>query len=404
MLCEFYGRKVNMQNEFQFFITKIIHGVGSSRELGSVVTKLGAERALVMHGPNVKAAGIVDPCIKSLEDAGIVCVVYDKIEEETPMHSIEEAAELGRREKTDVCIAIGGGSCMDTAKVARMLITNPGTCRDYTTAIGTELYKKPGIPLICVPTTSGTGSEVTFTAVMHDVENQRKISTRDRDKLVPDYAILDPEVTVSLPKVTTGATGLDAMAHAIEGFLKPEAHCYSDPLCLQAMTMVYENLQTAWAEPENIEARDNMLLAANIAMGGMADVGVQIGHGIGQGLGAYTHAAHGITCAWALPYVIEHLCHTEAAKIRQIADAFKLGLPADADEEAVKDAVVAAIKRLSAAVELPMPKKLGFTMEKDYDNFVKFVLREQRLIQMSARPVSDDDVRAYMKDLLSRDS
>ena len=137
---------------------------------------------------------------------------------------------------------------------------------------------------------------------MHDVENQRKISTRDRDKLVPDYAILDPAVTVTLPPEMTGATGLDAMAHAIEGFLKPEAHCYCDPLCIQAMKMVYFNLKNAYEHPDDLEARDNMLLAANIAMGGMADVGVQIGHGIGQALGAYTHAPHGVTCAWALPY------------------------------------------------------------------------------------------------------
>ena len=392
-----------MQNEFQFFVTKIIHGAGSIKKLGEIANKFGAKRALIMHGPNVKAAGIVDPCISFLETAGVACVIYDRIEDESPMYSIEEAAALGRREAVDLCVAIGGGSCMDTAKVARMLITNPGTCRDYTTAIGTELYKYPGIPLICIPTTSGTGSEVTFTAVMHDVENHRKISTRDREKMVPDYAILDPELTVSLPKETTGATGLDAMAHAIEGFLKPEAHCYCDPLCLQAMAMVYENLKTAYDEPENIKARDNMLLASNIAMVGMADVGVQIGHGIGQALGAYTHASHGITCAWALPYVVEHLCHTEGAKIRKIADAFKLGLPMDASEEEVKDAVVAAIERLSADVNLPMPKHLGFTMEKDYDSFVNFVLREQRLIQMSARPVTDDNVRAYMKDLLSRD-
>ena len=256
---------------------------------------------------------------------------------------------------------------------------------------------------MAIPTSSGTGSEVTFTAVMHDVENQRKISTRDRDKLVPDYAILDPAVTVTLPPEMTGATGLDAMAHAIEGFLKPEAHCYSDPLCIQAMKMVYFNLKNAYDHPDDLEARDNMLLAANIAMGGMADVGVQIGHGIGQALGAYTHAPHGVTCAWALPYVIEHLYDVEAPKVRQIADAFELGLPAEATAEEVRDAVVNAIEQLSADVHLPMPKDLGFTMEKDYDNFVKFVLREQRLIQMSRKHVSDDDVRRYMTDLMTRE-
>lgn len=392
-----------MYNEFEFFITKLYHGAGSAKKLGAIVRdKVGATKAMVMHGANVKAAGLVDPCLKSLDEAGIPYVVYDKVEIESPMHSIEEAAALGRAEGVDVCIAIGGGSCMDTAKVARMLITNPGTCRDYTTNLGTELYPNRGVHLVCVPTTSGTGSEVTFTAVMHDVENERKISTRDRDKLAPDFALLDPEMTVTLPRDMTGATGLDAMAHAVEGYLKRESHPYSEPLCLQAMKMVYENLYEAWLHPDDLDARDNMLLASNIAMGGMADVGVQIGHGIGQGLGAYTHAAHGVTCAWALPYVVRHLQDAEAAKIREIAKAFGLEVSEDATNTEVAEAVVKAITDLSKAVELPMPRDLGFTVEKDYENFVKFVMREQRLLQMSARPVTEENVREYMIDLMNR--
>ena len=392
-----------MYNEFEFFITKLYHGAGSAKKLGAIVRdKVGATKAMVMHGANVKAAGLVGPCLKSLDEAGIPYVVYDKVEIESPMHSIEEAAALGRAEGVDVCIAIGGGSCMDTAKVARMLITNPGTCRDYTTNLGTELYPNRGVHLVCVPTTSGTGSEVTFTAVMHDVENERKISTRDRDKLAPDFALLDPEMTVTLPRDMTGATGLDAMAHAVEGYLKRESHPYSEPLCLQAMKMVYENLYEAWLHPDDLDARDNMLLASNIAMGGMADVGVQIGHGIGQGLGAYTHAAHGVTCAWALPYVVRHLQDAEAAKIREIAKAFGLEVAEDATNTEVAEAVVKAITDLSKAVELPMPRDLGFTVEKDYENCVKFVMREQRLLQMSARPVTEENVREYMIDLMNR--
>lgn len=392
-----------MYNEFEFFITKLYHGAGSAKKLGAIVRdKVGATKAMVMHGANVKAAGLVDPCLKSLDEAGIPYVVYDKVEIESPMHSIEEAAALGRAEGVDVCIAIGGGSCMDTAKVARMLITNSGTCRDYTTNLGTELYPNRGVHLVCVPTTSGTGSEVTFTAVMHDVENERKISTRDRDKLAPDFALLDPEMTVTLPRDMTGATGLDAMAHAVEGYLKRESHPYSEPLCLQAMKMVYENLYEAWLHPDDLDARDNMLLASNIAMGGMADVGVQIGHGIGQGLGAYTHAAHGVTCAWALPYVVRHLQDAEAAKIREIAKAFGLEVAEDATNTEVAEAVVKAITDLSKAVELPMPRDLGFTVEKDYESFVKFVMREQRLLQMSARPVTEENVREYMIDLMNR--
>lgn len=391
-----------MQKDFQFFITKIIHGVGSSEKIGELTEKLGCKKALVFYDQGVKDAGIVAPCLDSLIARQIEHIDYDKVEVESPMHLIEEAAAIGRKEQVDICIAIGGGSTMDTAKVARMLITNPGTCRDYTTNLGTELYPHKGLPLICIPTTSGTGSEVTFTAVTNDIESHRKISTRDRDKLVPDYAILDPKVTVTMPKELTGATGLDALAHAIEGFLKPESHAYSDPLCIQAIKMVYSNLKTAYNEPDNLEARDNMLLASNIAMGGMADVGVQLGHGIGQALGAYTHASHGVTCAWALPYVIEHLRDTEAPKIRQIAEAFGLSIAPDASNAEVGNAVVNAIKQLSADVNLPTLRDLGFTVEKDFENIIQYVLREQRLIQMSRRPFTEENAREYITDLFSR--
>ncbi len=181
-----------MQKEFEFFITKVYHGVGAARKLGDIVKKVGAKKVMVFHGPNVKAAGLVDPCLKSLEEAGVPYVVYDKVEIESPMHSIEESAALGRSEGVDTCVAIGGGSCMDTAKVARMLITNPGTCRDYTTNIGTELYPNKGAHLICIPTTSGTGSEVTFTAVMHDVENRARSPRATARSLSPITPCLTP--------------------------------------------------------------------------------------------------------------------------------------------------------------------------------------------------------------------
>ena len=181
-----------MQKEFEFFITKVYHGVGAARKRGDIVKKVGAKKVMVFHGPNVKAAGLVDPCLKSLEEAGVPYVVYDKVEIESPMHSIEESAALGRSEGVDTCVAIGGGSCMDTAKVARMLITNPGTCRDYTTNIGTELYPSKGAHLICIPTTSGTGSEVTFTAVMHDVENRARSPRATARSLSPITPCLTP--------------------------------------------------------------------------------------------------------------------------------------------------------------------------------------------------------------------
>ena len=376
-----------------YTVKKIVHGLGAIKEAANEVKNLKGSKAFIVTDPGLAKIGVQKPLEEALTAGGIEWKLYAEAQLEPSMDSIQHCTDEAKAFGADVIIGFGGGSALDTTKAASVLLSNEGPIDKY---FGINLVPNPSLPCILIPTTSGTGSEVTFTAVMHDVENQRKISTRDREKLVPDYALLDPEMTVTLPKDMTGATGLDAMAHAVEGYLKPEAHVYSDPLCLQSMKMVYENLYNAWLHPDDLEARDNMLLASNIAMG------VQIGHGIGQALGAYTHAAHGVTCAWALPYVVEHLCDTEAPKIREIAKAFGLQLPEGASNVEVKDAVVGAIKDLSAAVELPMPRDLGFTMEKDYENFVKFVMREQRLLQMSARPVTEENVRAYMTDLLHR--
>ena len=311
-----------MQKEFEFFITKVYHGVGAARKLGDIVKKVGAKKVMVFHGPNVKAAGLVDPCLKSLEEAGVPYVVYDKVEIESPMHSIEESAALGRSEGVDTCVAIGGGSCMDTAKVARMLITNPGTCRDYTTNIGTELYPNKGAHLICIPTTSGTGSEMTNISVLADTKNGGKKGVVS-EYMYADTVILDAELTFGLPPRVTAMTGVDAFVHAMESFCGIAATPITDALNLQAMKLVGANIRQAYANGKNAAARDAMMYASALAGMGFGNTQNGIIHAIGTTLPVECHIPHGLAMSFCAPFSVGFNYIANPEKYAIVADILR---------------------------------------------------------------------------------
>lgn len=386
-----------MYKEYEFYVkTRVIHKAGALKDIGSIVRRLGVPKVMLIYDEGILKAGLVAPCLDSLAKDGIDVVEFGEVKVDPPMYIVEKAAETAKKEKAGAVIALGGGSTIDTAKVARMLVNNPGKCRDYTVDIGKNLFKNKGLPLICIPTTAGTGSEVTFSSVLTDTDINRKIAVRDEEKMYADYAILDPEVTVSMPPEVTNATGMDALAHAVEAYLKPNATPYSDSMCLHAIRMIYENLSEAYRHPDNIEARDNMLLASNLAMCGVACIGLQIGHGMGQAMGAYTHAPHGAACTWALPCVIEHLAGELPDKIRNIAGAMGAGAFTDGCGKDAKGFVLDAIRRLASKIHIPTIQSYGVTMEKDYEKIVEFVWREQRLCQASARAFTKENAEEYV--------
>ena len=391
-----------MFHNFTFFVPRTVFGVGESRRLSVYVKKLGAKKALVLYDMAVKKAGVVDPIIEALNKDGIETAVFDKVVADPTMESVDAAADLAVAEKVDILIAVGGGSTIDTGKTARMLVTNGGKAADYTVDKGVDLFTKPGLPYIVVPTTSGTGSEVTFSSVLTNTELDRKVAVRDFQKMPVDYAVLDPETVLTVPPSVTAACGMDVLTHAAEAFLKPSATPFSDAINLYAVELCMQNLETAVKNGSDIEARANMMIACTMAGAGIASCGLHLGHGMAQAMGALWHQPHGITCAWALPYVYEHVCELMPEKSRQLAKAYGIGLNGSETPSEVKDLLFQATWALNKRIGIPTLADRGFTEEKDFEDIIRATAREQKLCQQSIRPFTEEDSRRYYHDLFNR--
>jgi len=391
-----------MFNNFMFFVPRIVYGIGESKKLSVYVKKLGASKALVLYDKGVKAAGVVDPIMEALKADGIEIVEFDKVMSDPTMDCVDEAAALGAAEKVDILIAVGGGSTIDTGKTARMLITNGGHAKDYTVDKGVDLFKEKGLPYIVVPTTSGTGSEVTFSSVLTDLENDRKVAVRDFIKMPVDYAILDPEVVKALPPAITAACGMDTLTHAAEAYLKPAATPFSDAVNLYAVELCMKNLEKAVEDGSDIEARAGMMIACTMAGVGIASCGLHIGHGMAQAMGAIWHYSHGVTCALALPYVFEHCCEHMPEKSRKLAEAMGICLTGEETPAQVKDILVQAVHDLNKRIRIPTLQELGRSLEKDLEDIVTATEREKKLCSQAIVPFTREDSIRYYTDMLTR--
>jgi alcohol dehydrogenase class IV len=391
-----------MFKDFTFFVPRLVFGIGSSKKLSELAKKLGCSRALCIYDKGVKSAGVIDPIIAALNDGGISTVETDEVMPDPSMDLVDKVAKLGRDEKVDIVIAIGGGSSIDTGKTARMLMTNPGKASDYIVDYGVDLFKEKGLPYIVVPTTAGTGSEVTFSSVLTDTEKDRKVAVRDFIKMPVDYAVLDPEVTIALPPKITAACGMDVLTHATEAFLKPTASPLGDAMNIYATEMCMGSLEEAVKNGRNIEARARMMIASTMAGIGMASSGVHLAHGMAHAMGTAWHLSHGVACALALPYMFEHVCEMMPEKTKKLAKAMGIDLDEDVSPKDAKDVLVNRTRELSSAIGIPTAKELGLTVEKDLDDIIRFTAREQKLCQQSIRPFTGEDSERYYRDLLGR--
>lgn len=392
-----------MYKNFSFYVPRVVFGVGESRKLSVYVKKLGASKALVLYDPGVKGAGVVDPIIAALNADGIPTVEFGDIEADPSMNTVDKCAQFGKDNGVDILIAVGGGSTIDTGKTARMLITNEGKAAEYSVDRGVDLFEKQGLPYIVVPTTSGTGSELTFSSVLTDFDKGRKVAVRDFMKMPVSYAVLDPETVLTVPPAITAACGMDALTHCAEAYLKPTATPFGDSLNLDAVKLCINNIETATNDGSNIEARANMMLASTMAGAGMASSGLHVGHGIAQGIGALLHVSHGVSCAWALPYMFEHVLADMPEKAKNLAAAMNIKLSGDETPEEVKDLIVKATFDLIDRLPIPTPKEKGFTEEENLEPVVAQIIgKEQKLCQQSIKPFTEDDCRRYIRHLLNR--
>ena len=329
-------------------IRRTVFGQGASEQLGQEVLLLGTKKILVVIDPQVRSAGVADPALKSLQQAGVKYVIYDRITREPEPAEADDAATLGREFGAQAVVGIGGGSAMDLAKAAGVLMTNLGPATEY---VGLELIKKPGRPVICLPTTAGTGSEVTFTAVFTRRADGFKGGINGR-MLYPHTAILDPLLTISCPAYITAITGMDALTHAMEAYTSRAATPISDLNALKAIELIGDNLRQAVAHGENLAAREGMMLGAYLAGLALAQAGVGAVHAMAYPLGAFFDIPHGEANAVLLPYVLEFNLMACPDRFAEMAYALA-ELPDDLSTREAAEACVQEVYGLSDDVGIP---------------------------------------------------
>lgn len=320
--------------------TRVVYGPGAVAGVGDLAHRLGIDKALVVTDMGVSRAGISARVVAALARVNVDLVVFDSVEPNPSIETVEKALTLYREASCDGVVAVGGGSPIDAAKAVATLATNPGELPDY---LGVGKVVQALAPLLVVPTTVGTGSEVTTWAVITDLAQRRKV-VLGSPLLAPRTAVLDPELVLSLPASLTASTGIDALTHAIESVISVFAGPFSDGLALEAIHLIAANLPAAVSAPD-LEPRANLLYAS--AMAGMAFSYGRTGlvHGMAHPLSAYCNVSHGLANAILLPYVLAFNLPGCEAKLVRVAVAM--------DAEASAHAAVDAVRRLNTQVGIP---------------------------------------------------
>lgn len=328
--------------------TLVTYGFGVAERIGDEVRRLGASRVMIVTDPGVIGAGLLDGVERSLGATDVTYTVFSDVEPDPSVETAERTLAALRESDAEVVVGVGGGSPMDAAKAGALLATNGGSIGDYE---GMDKIAKPGLPVICIPTTGGTGSEVTLFTVITDLKRNFKMSIGGVN-IAPHAALVDPLLTVSMPPALTAATGMDSLTHAVESFVNKASYEVSDALAGKAIALVAANLRTVYRDGSNLAARDAMMMSA--MLGAMAFVNTRLGnvHAMAHAVGAYYGVPHGVANAVLLPYVMEYNAVAVPAKFARVARLMGESVDGFTDSEAAAVAV-AAVRRLNADVGIP---------------------------------------------------
>jgi len=327
--------------------TKIVYGPGRVKEVVNELKALGGSRPLIITDKGICQVGIVDIVTELLDEAGIQYVIYDGVEANPKDVNAEDGARKAREIDADCMIAVGGGSPIDCAKAIGVLL---GHDAEYIKPFeGKTAAKLPGPPLITIPTTAGTGSEITFSSVITDTKNHYKMTIKS-PFTAANTAICDPKLTLTVPPAVTAATGVDALTHAIEGFTATCSEPIGDAAALYAIELISQNLVRAVKDGSNLEARSNMLMGSMLGGMSFSHSDVASVHCIAESLGSKYDLPHGTCNAIFLPYVMEYNMDYCANRYARVAKA--MGLDFATEEEGAHKAV-AFVKQLTIDVALP---------------------------------------------------
>ncbi|GAB7056166.1 MULTISPECIES: iron-containing alcohol dehydrogenase [unclassified Paenibacillus] len=310
---------MQLNHMFRYEIPTIIEfGNASIKQLADHVKALGGSRVLIVGDPGVVQAGVVDHLTEPLDKAGIPYQIFSDIEADPDIDSVQKGTELAKSEGCDLVVGVGGGSSLDTAKAIGIMLTNPGHIRDY---VGINKVLHQAAPVIAVPTTAGTGSEMTIWSVLSDKKAKVKLSVGSPYNC-PTLALCDPQLTVSLPPHITAATGMDALTHALESYVNKATQPISEGLAIQSMKMIARSLRLAVVQGENLQARHDMLLASLIAAMAFNSTRLGLAHALALPLGAHFKIPHGMVNAILLPEVMQFNVIGNVAKFAEIAAIF----------------------------------------------------------------------------------
>lgn len=329
------------------------HGAGAIKDIATEAKGRGFKKAFVCSDPDLIKFGVTKKVIDVLEGAGLDYEIYSNIKPNPTIENVQTGVEAFKKSGADYLIAIGGGSSMDTAKGIGIVIANP-EFEDIRSLEGVAPTKNKSVPIFAVPTTAGTAAEVTINYVITDVEKNRKMVCVD-PKDIPVVAFVDPEMMSSMPKGLTAATGMDALTHAIEGYITAGAWELSDMFHLKAIEIISRSLRNAVANTP--EGRADMALGQYVAGMGFSNVGLGIVHSMAHPLGALYDTPHGVANAIILPTVMEYNAPATGEKYREIARAMGVQGVDSMTQEEYRKAAIDAVRKLSEDVGIPVDLK-----------------------------------------------
>jgi len=373
-------------------VRRITFGTGSLENLGNEIKRVNGSKVLVVTDPGLKSAGVVDAVTAALDQARLNYTVFAEVEPDPRVEVALASVKAAQACDPDVIVGLGGGSSLDIAKVTSVLLANGGPIEKY---FGMELVPRPGVPLILIPTTAGTGSEMTSICVLSDTQNKVKKGIVS-EHMFARAALLDPQLTLALPPRVTAMTGMDALVHAIESFVGVRATVFTDTLNLQAIRLVATNLRPAFAQGQNLAARENMLYASCLA--GMAFSNTQNGlaHALALAIGGKFHLPHGLLTAFIIPWVMEYNLIANPLKYIEIAKAFGEKTKRMPEVQAARLAVK-AVKSLLDDLGISYKLSSYGVPREEFPALARATVGAVRLISNNPRAVTEPDVVSILE-------
>ncbi len=377
-----------MASEF-FISSNVIFGKDAVKKLPKMLREYGAKNVMVVYDAGVKMAGIAEKVLEEVQKVNLNITIFDGVIPNPTNEVVEEAAAMALKNKIDVFVAVGGGSSIDLTKAVNILMTNPGPIGQYG---GIGLVKIPVLPLIAIPTTAGTSSEITNVVALTDTKAVCKYVIID-NRIVADKVIADPEFTKTMPASVTAATGMDAITHAVESYISNMATSLTEYHSLKGFQLFYEYLPKVVADGSDMEAREKMMLGCIIVGFGFSNANLGLVHGIAHTLSAHFHLAHGMANAAVLPYVMEYNADSCPERMIKLAEA--INLPISGNTEKDKYLLSNELLKLIKRFGIKTLSEQGIK-EKDFEMIANDVLREPVLNFNPKQGVTKEDIIAIL--------